>query len=211
MAGAAIKSRKLSFVSRRACECVYDRSSARRLARVPISCRTIASARFRSKASTSSRSGLPTGNGAMSWRHFPLCQVGRTGVVHDLIAPILEGADPLIERPRTSGARPLGEARDSKQVAQLGVRQLDEQIGEELAASFADARMVERPRLRSGDVPDAGLLIRPDSRARPLLEVHAADRGAIVDVRVPEGQTEIADHHEGVEARLTVLPRLLSG
>src|ERR1700726_3175815 len=68
----------------------------------------------------------------------------RAGRVDDLGALLLEGADPLVDGRRASAARPFGSACDVKQVVQLRVGELDEQIGEEFAAGFADMRMVER-------------------------------------------------------------------
>src|SRR3954468_4609906 len=102
----------------------------------------------------------PRGNGDPSvTRRSTFISSGGAGETGDLAALCLEGRHPLIDgggRAIRVGAAVL-EARDLKQIAELVVAELQQQMGEELAPRFLDLRFLQRAGLRRRQLTDAQL------------------------------------------------------
>src|SRR6185369_4024794 len=83
----------------------------------------------------------------------------------DFFALALERRDPVVDR----GVRiARGEARDRKEVVQLGVGEAREQRREEDAALLADARVAQRSAERPRQMAFAAARALPDPHARPF-------------------------------------------
>src|SRR3989442_1601319 len=103
----------------------------------------------------------------------------RTAPVHHFVPLALEGVNPLVDGQPVfrAGARGSGwEARHVEQIVKLRVGELDEQIGQKLAAALADRWIIEGSGHRLGEVADTACRVLPHSGVRPFVEVHASGR-----------------------------------
>src|SRR5262249_8359130 len=99
-------------------------------------------------------------------------RLARTPRGDDLVALLLEHADPLGDGDVALGV--LVEAVDARRgehVRDLLVGELDEQVGQELAARLADGRVAQRALKRLPQVPDAAGGVLPDGLPFPRRKV----------------------------------------
>src|SRR5262249_55295143 len=96
--------------------------------------------------------------------------VGRGGRAGDFSPLGLEGGDPLIG----ADLGVAGEAADLEEIVELLIRQLREQVGQELAAGFVNHRVVDRAGPGPRQVADAARAVFPHLDRRPVLVVRAA-------------------------------------
>src|SRR6266571_1748992 len=124
---------------------------------------------------------------------------------HDLAALVLEDLHPVVERDQPlsfGGTDPFFEALEAggpEHVADLGVGELREQIGQEPPAALADPRVRERAAQRLLHVGHALPRVLPHGLRSPRLKIDAR----VVEQRgLAEGQAHVVNVQEG---RLAVL------
>src|SRR5947209_1185312 len=127
-------------------------------------------------------------------------KLARTVRVHHLVALLLEDPHPFGDG--RVALRVLVEALEpgsGEHVRELLVRELDEEVGQELAPRLADGRVAEGPLQRLLEVPDAPRAVLPDGLALPIRHV---DLARVEQRALAEPVTEVVDVEEGLLARL---------
>src|SRR5438552_1820980 len=129
----------------------------------------------------------------------------RASLVHDLVPLLLEHLDPVVDRDPPLALRRLDlliEALDAggrEHVADLRVGELDEEVGQELPALFADPRIDEGPAQGLLLVGHALARIPPHRLRLPGGQVHP---GVVEHRGLAEGQADVVDVHQRLVAVL---------
>src|SRR5262249_35903174 len=124
----------------------------------------------------------------------------RAALVHDLRALGVERTHPVRDRAVALGMLvvPLHPGH-CEHVGDLLVRELPQQVGQELPAGLADGRIAERPLHRLLEVADAARLVLPDRLRLPRREV---DLAVVEERGLPEPVPEVLHVHERTRAGL---------